>query len=146
MQSLWTREPTGCCVYVCVCMCWVPHLKLTNSCSVGELKTLVCTVLVASCHSNQSRKPLVFTLCMLLRFDNIAVRYITPAHGVYHSERHFMLYNHSIYISFCIKILNYSVKSAPAIFSQNASKDKKKKQKKEEKEIWMSTWWWQVSV
>lgn len=46
---------------------------------------------------------------MLLRYDNIAVRYITPAHGVYQSERHFMLYNHSIYISFCIEILMHGV-------------------------------------
>lgn len=46
---------------------------------------------------------------MLLRYDNIAVRYITPAHGVYHSERHFMLHNHPIYISFCIKVLMHGV-------------------------------------
>lgn len=70
----------------------------------------MCAELVASCHSNRGRVALLFlaifsTLCMLLGYDNIAVRYITPAHGVCHSERHFMLYNHSIYISICIKIL-----------------------------------------
>ena len=104
------------CVCVCVCLCvsWLPHLKLSKSCGAGEPKTLVCAELVASCHSNRGRACFAFsryfsTLCMLLRYDNIAVRYITPAHGVYHSERHFMLYNHPIYISLCIKVLMHGV-------------------------------------
>lgn len=46
---------------------------------------------------------------MLLRSDNIAVRYITPAHGVDHSERHLMLYNQPIYILFCIKVSVHGV-------------------------------------
>lgn len=69
---------------------------------------------------------LPFTLCMLLRYDNIAVRYITPAHGVYHSGRHFMLHNHPIYISLCIKVFTHGlVKSALPHYQRTPAEGKR---------------------
>lgn len=82
------------------------------------------------CALQPSLKPrpgsLPFTLCMLLRYDNIAVRYITPAHGVYHSGRHFMLHNHPIYISLCIKVFTHGlVKSALPHYQRTPAEGKR---------------------
>lgn len=64
-------------------------------------------------------------LCTLLRYDNVAVRYITAAHGVHHSGRHFMLHNHPICISLCIKVLVHGlVKSALPHYQKIAAEGK----------------------
>lgn len=65
-----------------------------------------------------------FSLFML-RYDNVAVRYITAAHGVHHSGRHFMLHNHPICISLCIKVLVHGlVKSALPHYQKIAAEGK----------------------
>lgn len=94
------------CMFVCVCVeyhtwSWLIAAVLESwrlSCALCWWPAVTQSKADTACFLS-----LVFTLCVLLRFDNIAVHYITPAHGVYHSERHFMLYNHSIYITFSIK-------------------------------------------
>lgn len=70
---------------------------------------------------------------MLLGDDNIADRYITPTHGVYHSDRHFMLYNHSIYMLFCIEILIHGVLIRALLWANTL--------KKEIMQIWLSVGW-----